>query len=43
MDFLSSFKQAEDIRASEGSGSGQAELVTEVVYLQAVQLCCKFP
>lgn len=43
MDFPSSLKQAEDICASEGSGSGQAELVTEVVCLRAMQLGCKFP
>lgn len=43
MDFLSSFKQAEDIRASEGSGSGQAARVTEVVCLRAMQLCSEFP
>lgn len=41
VDFL--FKQAEDIRAREGSGSGQAQRVSEVVYLQATQLYCKFP
>jgi len=43
VDFLSSLKQAEETHASEAPGSGQAELVTEVVCLRAMQLGCKFP